>query len=100
MAKLAKLIQAGVMRNIHYEAESDDYGARVFTNLTNTPCPRCAVIVRPDIEHLCGNRAPAPVCICDGRKTVKIGIGDSKVRRTLNKTNPYCTAHSKDQCNG
>jgi hypothetical protein len=49
--------QSVVMRNVHYEAESDDQGARVLTNLGNTPCPRCDALVQPNVEHLCGNRA-------------------------------------------
>lgn len=49
--------QAVVMRNIHYQAECDEAGARVFTNFRNTSCPRCAAIVQPNVMHLCGDRA-------------------------------------------
>lgn len=46
-----------VKRGVYYEAESDADGARVYTNLENTPCPRCRIIVEPNKEHLCGNRS-------------------------------------------
>lgn len=46
-----------VLVNIHYEADSDERGARVFTNLENTVCPGCNATVEPNAEHLCGNRA-------------------------------------------
>lgn len=66
-----------VMRGIHYEAENDDFGARVLTNLQNTPCPRCSVIVQPDVEHLCGNRLPNPFAHADGTQAVD---AESRIR--------------------
>jgi hypothetical protein len=47
-----------VKKGLYYEADCDDNGARVVTNLPNTICPHCKQGVEPHAEHLCGNRAP------------------------------------------
>jgi hypothetical protein len=60
MKDVIKAFLSSASRNLHYESDSDDNGARVLTNLANTICPRCKADVVPDKEHLCGNRASKP----------------------------------------
>lgn len=57
-----------VRKGIFYDADSDEAGARVSTNLEKMPCPRCLFEVQPNIEHLCGNRADPPRPAASKRK--------------------------------
>ncbi len=41
-----------------YDAEWNDKGSRVLTNMSNMPCPRFQNTVEANVEHLCGDRAP------------------------------------------
>lgn len=41
------------------EMDWTDTGARVFSSLA-LPCPCCQIVVTPDVEHRCGDRAPQP----------------------------------------
>lgn len=43
-----------------YTLESDSKGARVFTNMAGLACPTCKANIEPNLEHLCGDRAPKP----------------------------------------
>lgn len=47
------------MKLTNIEMDWSDTGARVLSSLP-LPCPLCGVVVTPNVEHLCGDRAPKP----------------------------------------
>lgn len=48
------------MKFTSIEMDWTDDGAKALSSLP-IPCPRCQVVVTPNIEHLCGDRLPKPV---------------------------------------